>query len=124
DTERLTSMLTYGEPVPETQYEGVTESFFVVPRLGTISPWASKATDIAHNCGMAQVHRVERGVAFTVVLKSGLFGTGLGAPKQLSNDEVQAVAALLHDRMTETVLRSAEQAESLFSERSEEHTSE
>ncbi|WP_036166895.1 phosphoribosylformylglycinamidine synthase [Massilia sp. 9096] len=116
DTQRLTSMLTYGEPVPETQYEGVTESFFVVPRLGTISPWASKATDIVHNCGMAQVHRVERGVAFTVVLKSGLFGTGLGAPKQLSNEEVQAVAALLHDRMTETVLRSTEQAESLFSE--------
>jgi phosphoribosylformylglycinamidine synthase len=116
DKQRLTSMLTYGEPVPETQYEGVTESFFVVPRLGTISPWASKATDIVHNCGMAQVHRVERGVAFTVVLKSGLFGTGLGAPKQLSNDEVEAVAALLHDRMTETVLRSAEQAESLFSE--------
>jgi len=116
DQQRLTSMLTYGEPVPDTQYEGVTESFFVVPRLGTISPWASKATDIVHNCGMAQVHRVERGVAFTVVLKSGLFGTGLGAPKQLSNEEVAAVAALLHDRMTETVLRSAEQAESLFSE--------
>jgi phosphoribosylformylglycinamidine synthase len=77
DTERLTAMLTYGEPVPQTQYEGVTEEFFVIPRLGTISPWASKATDIAHNCGMAHIHRIERGVAYTVVLKSGILGTGI-----------------------------------------------
>jgi phosphoribosylformylglycinamidine synthase len=55
DTGRLSAMLTYGEPVPETQYEGVTEEYFVIPRLGTISPWASKATDIAHNCGMAHM---------------------------------------------------------------------
>ncbi|MCS0580300.1 phosphoribosylformylglycinamidine synthase [Massilia pinisoli] len=116
DTERLSAMLTYGEPVPETQYEGVTEEFFVIPRLGTISPWASKATDIAHNCGMAHIHRVERGVAFTVVLKSGILGTGFGAPKKLVENEIQAVAALLHDRMTETVLRSADQAQALFTD--------
>ena len=116
DTGRLTAMLTYGEPVPETQYEGVTEEFFVIPRLGTISPWASKATDIAHNCGMAHIHRVERGVAFKVVLKSGILGTGFGAPKKLADDEIQAVAALLHDRMTETVLRSADQAQALFTD--------
>jgi phosphoribosylformylglycinamidine synthase len=116
DTERLSAMLTYGEPVPETQYEGVTEEFFVIPRLGTISPWASKATDIAHNCGMAHIHRVERGVAFTVVLKSGILGTGFGARKKLAENEVQAVAALLHDRMTETVLRSADQAQALFTD--------
>ncbi len=70
DTQRLSAMLTYGEPALETLYEGVTEEFFVIPRLGTISPWASKATDIAHNCGMAHVHRIERGVGYTVVLKS------------------------------------------------------
>ncbi|XYJ08577.1 phosphoribosylformylglycinamidine synthase [Telluria sp. B2] len=116
DTERLSAMLTYGEPVPETLYEGATEEFFVIPRLGTISPWASKATDIAHNCGMAHVHRIERGVAYKVVLKSGILGTGIGAPKKLSNEEVQLVAALLHDRMTETVLRSADDAVRLFDE--------
>jgi phosphoribosylformylglycinamidine synthase len=116
DTGRLSAMLTYGEPVPETQYEGVTEEFFVIPRLGTISPWASKATDIAHNCGMAHIHRIERGVAYTVVLKSGILGTGFGAPKKLGAEEAQAVAALLHDRMTETVLRSADEAQALFSE--------
>ena len=116
DTERLSAMLTYGEPVPETLYEGATEEFFVIPRLGTISPWASKATDIAHNCGMQHVHRIERGVAYKVVLKGGILGTGIGAPKKLSPEEVQAVAALLHDRMTDTVLRSADEAVRLFDE--------
>ena len=116
DTERLTAMLTYGEPVPETLYEGALEEFFVIPRLGTISPWASKATDIAHNCGMAHVHRIERGVAYKVILKSGILGTGIGAPKRLSLEEAQAVAALLHDRMTESVLRSADEAVRLFDE--------
>lgn len=116
DTERLSAMLTYGEPVPETLYEGAVEEFFVIPRLGTISPWASKATDIAHNCGMAHVHRIERGVAYKVVLKSGILGSSIGAPKKLGADELAAVAALLHDRMTESVLRSADDAVRLFDE--------
>ena len=116
DTERLSAMLTYGEPVPETLYEGATEEFFVIPRLGTISPWASKATDIAHNCGMQHVHRIERGVAYKVVLKSGILGSSIGAPKKLSDEEVQLVAGLLHDRMTESVLRSADDAVRLFDE--------
>lgn len=116
DTERLSGMLTYGEPAAQTLYEGVTEEFFVIPRLGTISPWASKATDIAHNCGMRHVHRIERGVGYTVVLKGGILGTGFKAPKKLGEQEVQAVAALLHDRMTETVLRNADDAQRLFDE--------
>ncbi|KQQ97468.1 phosphoribosylformylglycinamidine synthase [Massilia sp. Leaf139] len=116
DTRQLTAMLTYGEPVPETLYEGTTVAFFVIPRLGTISPWASKATDIAHNCGMAHVHRIERGVAYTLVLKSGILGSSIGAPKKLSEEELANVAALLHDRMTETVLRSADEASQLFQE--------
>ncbi|WP_288379742.1 phosphoribosylformylglycinamidine synthase [uncultured Massilia sp.] len=116
DTERLSAMLTYGEPAAQTLYEGVTEEFFVIPRLGTISPWASKATDIAHNCGMTHVHRIERGIGYTVVLKSGLLGTGIGAPKKLDDDENAPVAALLHDRMTESVLRNADEASRLFDE--------
>jgi phosphoribosylformylglycinamidine synthase len=116
DTAKLSAMLTYGEPAPTVQYEGATEQFFVIPRFGTISPWASKATDIAHNCGLEHIHRIERGVAYTVVLKSGILGSSLGAPKKLADDELQAVAALLHDRMTETVLRSADEASQLFTE--------
>ncbi len=116
DTSRLSAMLTYGEPAPETLYEGVSEEFFVIPRLGTISPWASKATDIAHNCGMTHVHRIERGVGYTVVLKSGILGSSIGAPKKLQDAELEAVSALLHDRMTETVLRKADEAQHLFRE--------
>lgn len=116
DQTRLAAMLTYGEPAAEPATEGATEAFFVIPRLGTISPWASKATDIAHNCGMAHVHRIERGVAFSVILKGGILGTSLGSTKHLTESETEAVAALLHDRMTESVLRNADDAAHLFRE--------
>jgi phosphoribosylformylglycinamidine synthase len=116
DTEKLTAMLTYGEPVPETLYEASTVEFIVIPRLGTISPWASKATDIAHNCGLAHVHRIERGVAYKLVLKTGILGSSIGAPKKLSDAELANVSALLHDRMTDTVLRNADEAAQLFQE--------
>jgi phosphoribosylformylglycinamidine synthase len=70
--------------------------FLVVPRLGTLSPWSSKATDIARNCGLAAVKRIERGTAY--YLSSGL----------------PALAAALHDRMTQTVLRSFDEVPKLF----------
>jgi phosphoribosylformylglycinamidine synthase len=106
---RLTALLTYGEP-----FSGAAEGdeFVVIPRFGTISPWASKATDIVHNCGMTHIRRVERGVSYRVQMKSGL----LGGTKKLSESAIQAVAALLHDRMTETVLRDANDAAALFRE--------
>ncbi|MEO0316488.1 MAG: hypothetical protein RL404_165, partial [Pseudomonadota bacterium] len=108
DRQRLAAMLTYGEP-----FEGHAEGaqFVVIPRFGTISPWASKATDIAHNCGMDHIHRIERGVVYAVQVKSGLLGK-----KALTEAQWQAVAALLHDRMTETVIHSPEEAAGLFSE--------
>jgi phosphoribosylformylglycinamidine synthase len=106
---RLQALLTYSEPF-ESAVEG--EQFVVIPRFGTISPWASKATDIAHNCGMTQIHRIERGVIYTVQRKAGL----LGAAKKLDLDSVAAVMALLHDRMTETVLRDVQEAAGLFTE--------
>ncbi|MDB5768081.1 MAG: purL [Collimonas fungivorans] len=109
DIGRLNALLTYGDPF--TAGDG-GEEFIVIPRFGTISPWASKATDIAHNCGMAHIKRIERGIAYQVKLKSGL----LGGAKKLSDDSVRAIADVLHDRMTETVLRSAEQAADLFRE--------
>jgi phosphoribosylformylglycinamidine synthase len=73
----------------------------VVPRLGTISPWSSKATDIARNCGLSGVRRIERG---TLYLLSGAVPAAAHA----------RVAALLHDRMTETVLGSLDEAARLF----------
>jgi len=106
DHDKLAGLLRYGDP-----YEGSNEGTLVVvaPRLGTVSPWASKATDIAHNCGLA-IKRVERVTEFRMVLKSGLLGAG----KPLSADELQACAALLHDRMTESVLLEREYAVHLF----------
>jgi phosphoribosylformylglycinamidine synthase len=70
-----------------------------VPRLGTISPWASKATDIAHSCGLAHVVRIERGIAYRIAGEGAMDGR---------------VAAALHDRMTETVLGALDEADRLF----------
>jgi phosphoribosylformylglycinamidine synthase len=106
DTDKLDALLRYGDP-----YAGPTDGSLIVvaPRLGTVSPWASKATDIAHNCGLA-IKRVERVTEFRLVLKSGL----LGGVKPVTADELQAVCALLHDRMTESVLLAREDAVHLF----------
>ncbi len=105
--ERLQALLTYGDP-----YEGPADgtALVVTPRLGTISPWASKATDIARNCGL-QVFRVERITEYRVSLKSGLLG---GTP-ELSAEQTAQIAALLHDRMTESVFATRAEAERLFS---------
>jgi phosphoribosylformylglycinamidine synthase len=77
--------------------------FLVVPRIGTQSPWSSKATDIAHNCGLVGVRRIERGIAYRVKLKG-----------MLSETVFEAIVASLHDRMTETVLADASDAATLF----------
>ncbi|QHE76470.1 phosphoribosylformylglycinamidine synthase [Hydrogenophaga sp. PBL-H3] len=110
---RVGELLTYGEPATEAhaRLEATgAPALLVMPRLGTVSPWASKATDIAHNCGLA-LHRVERLVEFRLQLKSGLLGKA-----SLSTDQLRAVADLLHDRMTENVSLDRTQAQALFTE--------
>lgn len=105
--ERLAALLTYGDP-----YTGPTEGelLLVSPRFGTVSPWASKATDIAHNCGLA-LKRVERVTEYVITLKQPLLGKAA-----LSEEQRLAVAALLHDRMTESVMFERAQAAGLFTE--------
>ena len=98
DRARLTALLDYGEAAGRTDGKP-GQQWLVVPRLGTISPWASKATDIARNCALARVLRIERGTRYSLVLKTGLFGG-----RSLDAAATQRIAALLHDRMTETVL--------------------
>jgi len=105
--DKLASLLRYGDPAVAAEGELVV----VMPRLGTVSPWASKATDIAHNCGLS-IHRVERVTEYRLTLKTGL----LGGTKPLTADERQACAALLHDRMTESVAFEREAARHLFDE--------
>jgi phosphoribosylformylglycinamidine synthase len=92
----LERLLSYGAAAPDRQ----GDTLVVVPRIGTISPWSSKATDIVRNCGLAAVRRVERGVAYFLS----------GADASVRN----AAVALLHDRMTECVLDSIAAADALF----------
>ena len=87
------------ENVPQVS-EGL-HLFLITPRIGTISPWSSKSTDIAHNCGLDGVERIERGMAVYV---SG----------SLHDKERAQWASLLHDRMTESVLPDFQSAEQLF----------
>ncbi|MBE9539693.1 MAG: phosphoribosylformylglycinamidine synthase, partial [Proteobacteria bacterium] len=105
----LSQLLHYGPD--ELEVAGVDTSdchlALVVPRPGTISPWSSKATDIAHNCGLEELARLERGVAYYFQLPAGLEA---GAEKDL----VAQVEACVHDRMTESVLEDLESAQQLF----------
>ncbi|MDP3138419.1 MAG: phosphoribosylformylglycinamidine synthase, partial [Burkholderiaceae bacterium] len=109
---RLAAVLDYGEPAAAAAPESVL--VVVSPRLGTVSPWASKATDIAHNCGLA-VKRIERIVEYRIALKSGLLSR-TSASSALSDAQRQALAALLHDRMTESAMFDRGQAHRLFGE--------
>lgn len=107
----LEALLTYG-PVgegellcPNTPASQDNLSCIVLPRPGTISPWSSKATDIAHNAGLSSVKRLERGVSYRIETK-----------RELEPQEWQALTALLHDRMTESVFAQLNDAEQLFSD--------
>ena len=62
----LSNLLDYGVPLDNPSDEASSIVLRVLPRLGTVSAWASKATDIAHNCGLSEVHRIERGVRYSV----------------------------------------------------------
>ena len=96
DDSRLQKLTSYGTRFT-SQRKG--SLYLVVPRPGTISPWSSKATDIARNSGLVHVQRIERGIAYYLE----------GAPA-----EGRTVAHILHDRMSETVLSKLEDAAVLF----------
>ena len=108
DQERLAALLTYGDPYAGPEDGAV---LIVTPRLGTLSPWASKATDIARNCGIA-IRRVERITEYRITLKAGL----LGKAPELTAEQLGQIAALLHDRMTESVVADRSAAAALFTE--------
>ncbi len=105
---KLQALLTYGEPAEAPTDSHKAELIVVMPRLGTVSPWASKATDIARNCGL-HIHRVERALHYRFTLKNPLLGKANLKPEQRD-----ALAALLHDRMTESVAFEADAPRALF----------
>lgn len=96
----LSSILDYGEPAAETT-DG--QLFLVVPRIGTISPWSTKATDILHSCGLDRIRRIEYGVAYYIKTHA----------KLVRNIRSQ-IAQQLHDRMTQNVLTKLPTANELF----------
>ncbi|MCS2168726.1 phosphoribosylformylglycinamidine synthase [Scandinavium manionii] len=98
--DRLAQLLQYGPSLSSHTPAG--KLLLVTPRPGTISPWSSKATDIAHNCGLDTIVRLERGVAYYVEAST------------LSDAQWSQVAAELHDRMMETVFGALQDAENLF----------
>jgi phosphoribosylformylglycinamidine synthase len=99
----LERLLEYGPSRPASEHSG--QRLIVVPRPGTISPWSSKATNIAQNCSLDKIERIERAVAV-------YFKTSDGA--ELSADVVAQLKPLIHDRMTQSVFAEHSQAEVLF----------
>ncbi len=101
EAHNVDQLLDYGYEAPFESHR--TPSFIIVPRLGTISPWSSKATDIFHRCGLDAVSRIERGVAYFI-------------EPQLSPEVLASIADHCHDRMTESVLLNLQEAEQLFTQ--------
>ena len=93
----LNRILTYG-PSIKGQIDELGFDLFVTPRPGTISPWSSKATDIARNAGLKKVKRIERGIHYQ-------FSAQL---------DVAMIAPLIHDRMVEVIFESTEDISALF----------
>ncbi len=100
DESGVLSRLLESDVAPSVPASGT--ALVVTPRPGTISPWSSKATDIAHVCGLTAVRRLERGIRYT------LHGAAF------ERVALERLAALLHDRMIEAVLYSLEQGSCLF----------
>ncbi|WP_133408566.1 phosphoribosylformylglycinamidine synthase [Parashewanella tropica] len=100
EQQQLEKLLTYGPKLEVHQPQG--QLFFVTPRPGTISPWSSKATDIAHNCDLSKVNRLERGIAYYVESDA------------LTSEQQNVLSGLLHDRMVEAVFTDIESASVLF----------
>lgn len=100
----LAQLLTYGEAdehnVDDLSIDG--SLYLVTPRSGTISPWSSKATDIAHNCGLDMVKRVERGIAFDISFDSA------------DEHDTGVWLDFIYDRMTQMVLNDFDSASVLF----------
>lgn len=102
--EKIHQLLSYGPSAPsESNPDG--QLILIVPRLGTISPWSSKATNIARNCGLKALTRLERGRAFY-----------LNSSELFSKPELTQIVSALHDRMTESVLFELGDAEQIFSQ--------
>ena len=101
DRSRLNALLLSGDK--PGKFSKIARKLYVVPRPGTISPWSSKATDIAKACDIDAVNRIERGICY-----------GLKFSGNVDDDAIQGLSHLLFDRMTESVFDQVEKADALF----------
>ena len=99
----LDALLTYGPALASDAIQASDQLIVVIPRPGTISPWSSKATDIAQVCGLKAIERIERGITYFIRAKS-----------PLSHEQLQTLAPALYDRMTEAAVLSYDGAARLF----------
>jgi len=93
ETAMLERLLSYGYAEPANELQG--QSFLVVPRPGTISPWSSKATEIAERCGLTSVLRIERGIEYIIA-------------GELTDDAKHDIGHLIHDRMIHSIFETEE----------------
>ncbi|MCH7695362.1 MAG: phosphoribosylformylglycinamidine synthase [Proteobacteria bacterium] len=103
ETERLQSLLHYGTQADDPLRP--EDCLIVMPRPGTISPWASKATDIAHNSGLSALKRLERGTAWQISYADDFTA---------NEEQLAEIRTLIHDRMTQFVLGHVDDTELLF----------
>ena len=104
EKDTLEKILHYGPKAQVLDFKD--NAIITIPRPGTISPWASRATDIANHCGLYDIKRIERAVAVYIELKNGSL---------LSEDQKKVLALYLHDRMTEVSIFNLDDAKALFS---------
>jgi phosphoribosylformylglycinamidine synthase len=113
----LHDLLDYGDnsklPGTSAALQEQRNAAYILPRPGSVSPWSSKATDIAAICSLgSHVRRLERGVAF-------IFTTS--DHSQLSQQHIDSFSSLLHDRMTQTIHLCLPEAETMFSHKPPRH---
>ncbi len=116
DRRRLQALLDEAPPASSASAASSADRsslcIFVTARVGTLSSWSTKATDIAHNCAMAHVERIERGIRYRIGRKAGLFG--FGKEPGVAPDMLARLAGVLHDRMTESWFADAPDPARLF----------
>ncbi|MBA6223983.1 phosphoribosylformylglycinamidine synthase [Colwellia sp. MB02u-18] len=103
ESQVLQQLLKYGPTIEE--HEPVGQFILVTPRPGTISPWSSKSTDIANNCGLTKVIRLERGLAYYVSTENSV---------PLTTEQQSTLNNLIHDRMMEAIFTDLNDATALF----------
>ena len=96
----LDKLLNYA---PEIDLKNSQHSVTISPRIGTISPWSSKASDICKLCGLSVISRVERGINYHF-------------DRKINAQELIIILELVMDKMTESHLREINDSDLLFSE--------